>query len=107
MFNDALYTSRSYAVPPGCRILLYSDGAYEDACVDGRPLSLTEFKDLFTRLHESSLDVLVETLRGLTPSGTFTDDCYTRPTGIRLTTSAIHRRPHQRRRLGSRTGSPR
>ncbi|BBY92814.1 hypothetical protein MGALJ_24830 [Mycobacterium gallinarum] len=75
MFDDAVYTSRSYAVPPGCRILLYSDGAYEDACVDGHPLSPTDFKDLFTRLHESSLDVLVETLRGLTPSGTFTDDC--------------------------------
>jgi sigma-B regulation protein RsbU (phosphoserine phosphatase) len=75
MFDDARYTSRSYAVPPGCRILLYSDGAYEDACVDGRPMSLRDFKDLFTRLHESSLDVLVETLRGLTPSGTFTDDC--------------------------------
>jgi serine phosphatase RsbU (regulator of sigma subunit) len=75
MFDDAQYTSRSYPVPPGCRILLYSDGAYEDACVDGRPLSSTDFKDLFTRLHESSLDDLVETLRGLTPSGTFTDDC--------------------------------
>ncbi len=75
MFDDARYTSRSYTVPPGCRILLYSDGAYEDARVDGRPLSLTDFKDLFTRLRESSLDDLVETLLGLTPSGTFTDDC--------------------------------
>jgi serine phosphatase RsbU (regulator of sigma subunit) len=75
MFDDAAYTSRSYPVPSGCRILLYSDGAYEDACVDGRPLSLAEFKDLFTRLREASLDDLVETLRGLTPSGTFTDDC--------------------------------
>ena len=62
-------------MPPGCRILLYSDGAYEDACVDGRPLSQMEFNDLFTRLSDSSLDDLVETLRGLTPSGTFTDDC--------------------------------
>lgn len=75
MFDDAFYTSCSYAVPPGCRILLYSDGAYEDACVDGQPLSLTDFKDLFTRLHDASLDDLVETLRGLTPSGTFNDDC--------------------------------
>lgn len=75
MFHDSLYTSRSYTAPPGCRILLYSDGAYEEARIDGRPLSLTDFKDLFTRLHESSLDDLVETLRSLTPSGAFTDDC--------------------------------
>src|SRR4029079_5942171 len=43
MFDDALYTSRSYTVPPGCRILLYSDGAYEDASVDGRALTQTDF----------------------------------------------------------------
>ena len=82
MFDDALYSSRSYTVPAGCRILIYSDGAYEDACVDGRPLPSTDFKDLVARLHESSLDDLVETLRDLTPSGTFTDDCSL----VRLTT---------------------
>jgi serine phosphatase RsbU (regulator of sigma subunit) len=75
MFDDAVYTSRSYTVPADCRILLCSDGAYEDARVEGRPLSLTDFKDLFTRRHEASLDDLVETLRELTPSGAFTDDC--------------------------------
>jgi len=75
MFDDARYTSGSYTVAPGSRILIYSDGAYEDACVDGRPWSSTDFTQLFTRLHDSSLDDLVETLRGLTPSGTFTDDC--------------------------------
>jgi hypothetical protein len=30
---------------------------------------------LFTRLAGSPLDDLVETLRGLAPSGTFDDDC--------------------------------
>ena len=40
------YTQASYTVPPGCRILLFSDGAYEDAHADGRQLSLTDFKDL-------------------------------------------------------------
>lgn len=75
MFDDTTYTSRSYPVPPGCRILLYSDGAYEDARIDGRQLSVTDFKDLFTRLAGSPFDDLVDTLRGLTPSGTFGDDC--------------------------------
>ena len=75
MFDDTVYTSRSYTVPPGCRVLLYSDGAYEDARVGDRELSRTDFKNLFTRLAGSSLDDLAETLRGLTPSGTFGDDC--------------------------------
>ncbi len=75
MFDDTTYTTGSYTVPPGCRILLFSDGAYEDAHVDGRQLSLTDFRNLFTRLVGSSLDDLVDTLKGLTPSGSFGDDC--------------------------------
>ncbi|TPG33059.1 PP2C family protein-serine/threonine phosphatase [Mycolicibacterium hodleri] len=75
MFEDATYTSRSYTVLPGYRILLYSDGAYEDACVDGRRLNRTDFSALCARLAGSPLDDLVETLRALTPSGSFDDDC--------------------------------
>jgi PAS domain S-box-containing protein len=75
MFDDTTYTTGSYTVPPGCRILLFSDGSYEDAHVDGRQLSLTDFGNLFTRLAGSSLDDLVDTLKGLTPSGSFSDDC--------------------------------
>jgi sigma-B regulation protein RsbU (phosphoserine phosphatase) len=75
IFGDATYTQSSYTVPPGCRILLLSDGAYEDAHADGRRLSLTDFKDLFTRLDGSPLDDLVETMRSLTPTGSFGDDC--------------------------------
>lgn len=75
MFDDTAYTSRSYAVPPSCRVLLFSDGAYEDARLDGRQLSLTDVKGLFTRLAGSPLGDLAETLRGMTPSGTFHDDC--------------------------------
>ncbi len=75
MFGDTVYTQETYIVPPGCRILLFSDGAYEDAQADGRRLSLTDFKDLYTRRAGSSLDELVDTLRSLTPSGSFGDDC--------------------------------
>jgi sigma-B regulation protein RsbU (phosphoserine phosphatase) len=75
MFGDTAYTQGSYTVPPGCRILLFSDGAYEGAHADGRQLSLTDFKDLFARLDGFSLDDLVDTLRILTPTGSFGDDC--------------------------------
>lgn len=78
MFEDTTFSSRSYSVPPGARILLYSDGAYELALDEGRQLSLADFKTTFTRLagpNKPSLDGLVEELRGLTPSGTFDDDC--------------------------------
>ena len=75
MFEDASYSSRSYTVLPGYRILLYSDGAYEDASVDGRRLDRADFSALCTRLGGSPLDDLVDALRALTPSGTFVDDC--------------------------------
>lgn len=75
MFEDATYSSRSYTVPPGHRILLYSDGAYEDGFVDGRRLDQADFSALCTRLAGSPLEDLVDALRALTPSGDFVDDC--------------------------------
>jgi hypothetical protein len=36
---------------------------------------MADFNKLFTRLAASPLDDLVETLRSLTPTGTFDDDC--------------------------------
>lgn len=75
MFEDATYSSHSYSVLPGHRILLYSDGAFEDAFVDGRRLDRTDFSALCTRLAGSPLDDLVEALLALTPSGSFVDDC--------------------------------
>ena len=78
MFEATTFTSRSYSVAPGCRVLLFSDGAYELSLAEGGQMSRAEFKSLFTRLagtSDSSLDDLVEALRSLTPSGTFEDDC--------------------------------
>ena len=40
MFEDTEFTSRSYLVPPGFRILVHSDGANEIALNDGSQLSL-------------------------------------------------------------------
>ena len=75
MFDDNAYTSHTYPVPPGCRILIFSDGAYESGLDHGHQLSMADFNKLFTRLAASPLDDLVETLRSLTPTGTFDDDC--------------------------------
>ena len=75
MFEDAVYGSERFCVPPGGRIVIYSDGAYEDARVDGRRWVWSDFRDLLTRIPGSSLDDLVATLQSLTPDGTFEDDC--------------------------------
>ena len=78
MFQDANFESCSYTVPPGCRILIYSDGASEIPLRSGRIMTQAEFRDRTIRLAESggrALDDLVEELRALTPAGTFGDDC--------------------------------
>jgi sigma-B regulation protein RsbU (phosphoserine phosphatase) len=78
IFTDTAFTARSYTVPPGCRILIYSDGAHEFALGDDRQMSWHTFKDVATRLAASStwfLDALVDELQALTPTGAFEDDC--------------------------------
>ena len=78
MFDDVGYTSCSFAVPHGCRILLYSDGAFELDLIDGRQWTLPQFTTMFTEMAASSnlsLDELGETLQSLTRSGVFDDDC--------------------------------
>ncbi len=78
MFEDTEFTSASYAVPPGCRVLIFSDGAYELALSEGELLSIEEFKKLYIRLARSSnwaIDALVEELSARTPANSFEDDC--------------------------------
>ncbi len=78
MFEDAVFTSRTYEVPPGCRILVYSDGASEITPADAQQLSVADFTKLSTRIARSpgwSLDELIDELRALTPTSTFEDDC--------------------------------
>ena len=77
MFEDAVFTSRSYSVPAGCRVLVYSDGASEITLADGQQLKWAGFKNLTSRLAASSdwsIDDLIDELRALTPSGAFEDD---------------------------------
>jgi sigma-B regulation protein RsbU (phosphoserine phosphatase) len=78
VFEDTEFTSRTYQVPRGCRMLLYSDGASEITLADGRQLTGSAFADLASRVAASpewSLDDLLDELRALTPSGAFEDDC--------------------------------
>jgi len=78
IFEDTVFTAHTYTVPPECRILICSDGAYEIAIDDHRSLSYGQFKDLTTRLAATSnplLDDLIGALHALTPAGAFEDDC--------------------------------
>ena len=78
MFEDTEFTSRTYQVPPGCRILVYTDGASEITLADGRQLTSADFEHMTRRVAASpdwSLDDLIDELRALTPSETFEDDC--------------------------------
>ena len=78
MFEDTVFTSRTYAIPPGCRILVYSDGASEVTLADERQMRWADFKDLTSRVAAApdwTLDGLIDELTALAPSGAFDDDC--------------------------------
>ncbi len=78
MFEDTQFTSHTYQVPRGCRMLIYSDGASEITLADGRQLTGAAFKEMVSRVAASpdwSLDDLLGEIRALTPSETFEDDC--------------------------------
>lgn len=78
VFEDTTFRSRTHHVPIGSRALVYSDGAYEIDLSDDRQLSWEEFVNLTGRVAACpawTLDDLVDELRGISPSGTFQDDC--------------------------------
>ncbi len=78
LFTDTEFTTKSYVVPPGCRILLYSDGAYELGLGNGRQLALADFIRLSGEVAQApdwSLDELIGRLRDLASSRSFEDDC--------------------------------
>ena len=80
MFADTVYTSRSYQVPVGAQLLLYSDGAFElpGGSAEANRFSQHDFVTLCTELAarpDWSLDELVSRLKALSPTGEFDDDC--------------------------------
>lgn len=84
MGEDIDVASRSYVVPPGTEILLYSDGAYEVELSGDQMGSLPEFIGIYAQTAATpgwTLDDLVDRLRTRSTSGLFEDDC----TLVRLT----------------------
>lgn len=78
MFDDTDFTADCFVVPPGCQILVYSDGAFEVELAGGRSWSLPAFTGLCRELAETpdwSLDELVERLRRLSVTHALEDDC--------------------------------
>lgn len=78
MFPDTEFSAREFAVPPGCRLLVYSDGAHELTLPDGREFLWSEFRGLTARLAgspNSCLQPLLAELRRLQATGSFEDDC--------------------------------
>lgn len=77
MFEDSEFTTHTYQVPPGCQILIYSDGASEITLADDHQLEPMDFKKLLRRVASApgwSLDGLIDELHALSPSGAFEDD---------------------------------
>jgi PAS domain S-box-containing protein len=78
LFRDVEFIASDFVVPPGCRILLVSDGAHELPLDHDRHLTFAGFTDLTSRLAASSswsLDRLIKELKALTPDSDFEDDC--------------------------------
>lgn len=76
-FEGTRFTTADITVPPGCRILIYSDGASEIPLPGGGQLSQDGFRALVTAMAarpDWTLDDLIDRLRGLTGRDTFTDD---------------------------------
>lgn len=77
MFEGSEYSARTYSVPIGCQIVVYSDGASEINLPDGKQLSALDFKKLLSGVASSpgwSLDGLIDELTALSPAGVFEDD---------------------------------
>ena len=75
---NTIFETRSYPMPPGTDLLIYSDGAYELALPDGRHWAIEDFIDLCAHTARSehwTLDDLVDQLRSRSETGQFDDDC--------------------------------
>lgn len=78
VFADTVFRTTTYTVPPGSRILIYSDGAFEFRLGTGGRLGLEEFADLCVELAATpqfSAASLVDRLRQLSATEAFADDC--------------------------------
>lgn len=75
--EDAVYTARSVKVPPGSKLYLFSDGAYEIRRTNGRMLTLEEFIDILALRpfqNGSKLSFVLSQLKGIAKDDAFEDD---------------------------------
>ncbi len=78
MFADTKFEAHTYTVPPGCRMLLFSDGAYEFTESDGTQFGFDGFAHLATELaaaEDFTADAVLKQLVARTAGGVFEDDC--------------------------------
>lgn len=78
MFADSTFPASTYQVPSGCRMLLFSDGAYEFTLPDGRQFTLDEFVEMaihFAGSDEFSGAAVLDLVAARTADGVFDDDC--------------------------------
>lgn len=62
-------------IPPGARIFVFSDGAYEIARADGSMMSHDDLRDLLTRApREGAVAWVMDQLRAVNPNPVFDDD---------------------------------
>ncbi len=78
MFPDSEFRTDTYTVPPGAKLLLYSDGAFELPHPDGGSWSLSDFNELCRAAAKAldwNLDQLTDRLTSRSATGQFDDDC--------------------------------
>lgn len=78
MFEDSRYSTATYQVPVGCRMLIFSDGAFEVPLPDGTIGTIGEFTDVVASVLRSGdfcADTVVEQVRAMAVDGRFEDDC--------------------------------
>ncbi len=71
------YVPQTCEIPPGSRLFLFCDGAYELTCADGRAYTFEEFADILFKLPPNiavDLDALVAQIRTLNDSKPLDDD---------------------------------
>lgn len=78
VFDDTEFHTSTFTVPVGCRMVLFSDGAFEIPAPGGRHGSFREFRELvagFAPSEDFSAGALADLLRARAPGGQFDDDC--------------------------------
>jgi sigma-B regulation protein RsbU (phosphoserine phosphatase) len=73
MLSDAMFTSGRQQIPSGSKLYIFSDGIYDLNQPMGQPWGLDTFVNLLAK-DNVSLDEILDTIRALSGSDTFSDD---------------------------------